>query len=64
MISNKNKRLIAISMLKDLKDKIKKEELIDWFIERTERGSNISSNEISVKDLIDMAKNIGIEVIV
>jgi hypothetical protein len=62
MISNKNRRLIAIAMLKDLKTTIKKEKLINWFIEKSEKGSAIVMSEVSVNDLVALAESIGIEV--
>jgi hypothetical protein len=61
MINNITKRKLALAMLQELKGKVIKEELINWFIDKTERGSEISG-DISVKDLIALAGNIGIEV--
>jgi hypothetical protein len=61
MISNKHKRMIAFYMLKELKGKINKEDLIDWFISFADKRGFTVAN-ITVKDLIILAENIGIEV--
>lgn len=62
MISNKNRRLIAIAMLKDIGASIKKQKLIDWFIDVSEKGSTITMSDVSVNDLVSLAKSIGIKV--
>jgi hypothetical protein len=62
VISNKNRRLIAIAMLKDIKTTIKKEKLIDWFIDVSEKGSDITMYDVSVNDIVGLAESIGIEV--
>jgi hypothetical protein len=62
VISNKNRRLIAIAMLKDIGASIKKEKLVDWFIGVSERGSDIVMSNVSVNDLVVLAECIGIEV--
>lgn len=62
MVSNKEKRFIAFYMLKELKDKINKEELTDWFIDLAEKRGVYHQINITIKELISLAENIGIEV--
>lgn len=62
MISNNHKRMIAFYMIKELKDKINRDDLIDWFIALSQRNNKYDCVQITVKELVNLAENIGIEV--
>lgn len=61
MMSNKLKRVIAFYMIKELGSTVNKMELTDWIIQFCKK-KHISDYDIAVKDIVELAKNVGISV--
>lgn len=65
MITDANKKVIALKMLKKFqnKDKLNKGELLDWFIKLSDKEGKYFANNATVKDVVTLATNIGIQII-